>query len=77
MQKPTSGLFSSAVFSEISAARDAKTVPFHCLLGWHEQVYLQIFSIIALAFAIHQCAHVYTTPFPFRVSLHLYCVMAE
>ena len=49
--KPTSGLLSSAVFSEVSVTRNAKTVPFNCLLAWHEQVYLKIFSIAAAAFA--------------------------
>ena len=41
-----------AAFSKVFAARDAKNCTIRCLLGWHEQVYLQIFSIVASAFAI-------------------------
>ena len=53
-QKPTSVLSSNTAFSKIYAARNAKVVPFDCLQRWHEQVYLQIFSVIAAAFAMHQ-----------------------
>ena len=57
-------IFSSTVFSKVSVAEKANIVPFDCLLGWHEQVYLQIFSNTALAF---QSAHVHNTPFPFSL----------
>ena len=58
------GLIFSSAFLKVSAAWDAKIVPFDCLLGWHEQVYLQIFSNIASAF---HSAHVYSTPFLFSL----------
>ena len=45
----------SATFSKVSVARNVNIVPFDCLLGWHAQVYLQIFLSIAL-FLICSCA---------------------
>ena len=62
--KKTSDLLSSATFSKVFVARDAKIVPFDCLLGWHEQVYRQIFSIVISAF---QSAHMHSAPFPFSL----------